>query len=120
MVGYSLLSLMRASAILAHASRASAVEYQPADVVSQPLIVQDKIANRIRQLVALPAALEPASTLALAIWRAFRRSRARGLDRIGRSTELVRGDVRHRCGLAGSKCGVPSGSAQLSCRGLGM
>jgi hypothetical protein len=63
------------SAVLAHARRphlhlpqvqVSAVEYRPADVVSQPLIVQDKIANRIRQLVALPATLEPAGTLARA------------------------------------------------------
>ena len=52
--------------------RPSAVEYRPADVVSQPLIVQDEIAYRIRKLVALPAALEPAGTLALA----FRRGRA--------------------------------------------
>ena len=33
---------------LAHASRPSAVEYRPADVVSQSLIVQDKIANSVR------------------------------------------------------------------------
>jgi hypothetical protein len=52
----------------AFASHPSAVEYRPADVVSQPLIIQDKIANRIWQLVALPAALEPAGTLALSFW----------------------------------------------------
>jgi hypothetical protein len=46
--------------------------------------------------------------------------RTRGLDRVGRSTELVRGDMHHHCRLAGSICGVPSGSAQPSCRSHGM
>jgi hypothetical protein len=32
----------------------SAIEYEPADVVSQPLIVQNKITNCIRQLLTLP------------------------------------------------------------------
>lgn len=83
---------------LTHASRPSAVEYRPADVVSQSLIVQDKVANRIRQLVALPVAFEPTGTPALA----FRRSRARGLDRVSCGAELVRGDVRNYCRLTGS------------------
>src|SRR5579859_3261370 len=87
----------------------SAVEYPPADAVSQPLIVQDQIANRIRQLVALPAALAPAGTLALA----FRRRRAGGLDRVGSGAELVRGDVRHHRRLTGSKCGMTRRSAQI-------
>src|SRR6185503_21229610 len=34
--------------------------------------------------------------------------------------ELVCGDMRHHCRLAGSICGVPSGSVQLSCRSHGM
>ena len=93
----------------AHASRPSAVEYRPADVVSQALIVQDQNANRIRQLVALPAALEPAGMLALAL----RRSRARGLDRVCRGAELVRGDVRDRRRLTGGKCGVAGCSSQV-------
>src|SRR5438552_13668175 len=101
--------LLGSWAVLAHASRPSAVEYRPADVVSQPLIVQDKSANRIRQLVALPAALEPAPTLVLA----FRRSRAHGLDRVGCGAELVRGDVRDRRRLTGSIRGVALRSAQI-------
>ena len=44
-------------------SRPSAVEHRPADVVSQPLIVKDEFANRIRELFALPLALEPAGAL---------------------------------------------------------
>ena len=31
--------------VLAHAGRPSAVEYRPADVVSQPLIIQDQFAD---------------------------------------------------------------------------
>jgi hypothetical protein len=36
----------------------STIEYEPADVVSHPLIVQNKIANGIRQLLALPLTLQ--------------------------------------------------------------
>jgi hypothetical protein len=93
----------------------SAVEHRPADVVSQPLIVKDEFADRIRELFALPPALEPASTLFASGGR-----RTRRFDRVGGSTELVRGDVRHRCCLAGCIGGMPSGSAQLSCRTHGM
>jgi len=97
-------------------SRASAVEHRPADLVSQPLILQDEFANRIGELFALPTALEPAGALTIACGG----GRTRGLDRVGRSTKLVCGDMRHHCRLAGSICGVPSGSAQLSCRSHGM
>ncbi len=44
-------------------SRPSAVEDRPADVVSQPVIVNDEVADRIGELFALPAALEPAGAL---------------------------------------------------------
>ena len=36
----------------------SALEHRPADVVPQPLVVEDELANRLRELVALPPALE--------------------------------------------------------------
>jgi hypothetical protein len=97
-------------------SRPSRVEDRPADLVSQPLILQDEFANHIRQLFALPTALEPAGALTLPSGG----RRTHGLDRVGRSTKLVCGDMRHHCRLAGSICGVPSGSAQLSCRSHGM
>src|SRR5262249_48076667 len=77
-----------------------------------PLIVQDKSANRIRQLVALPAALEPTGTLALA----FRCSRPRGLDRVGCGAKLMRGDVRDHSGLTGSIRGMARRSAQIPAR----
>src|SRR5438132_5993774 len=96
--------------------RVSTVKHRPADLVSQPLILQDELANRIWQLFALPTALEPAGALTLA----FGSRGPRGLDRVGRSTELVCGDMRHHRRLAGSICGVPSGSAQLSCRSHAM
>ncbi len=48
------------------ASHRLAVEHRPADVVSQLLIIQDKVADRFRQLLALPTALAPAGTLTLA------------------------------------------------------
>ncbi len=90
----------------------SAVEHRPADLVSQPLILQDKFANRIGELFALPTALELAGALTLASGGRG----TRGLDRMSRSTELVRCDMRNHGRLAGRICGVPSGSTQLSCR----
>jgi len=87
----------------------SAVEHRPADVVSQPLIIQDQIADRVRELFALPSALEPAGALTLA----FRSGSTRRLDRVGRRSELVRGDVRHRRGLTGSIRGMARRSAQI-------
>jgi hypothetical protein len=39
----------------------SAVEGRPAEVVAQPLVVQDELADRARELVALPPALQPPS-----------------------------------------------------------
>jgi hypothetical protein len=95
---------------------APAVEHRPADLVAQPLIVQDEFADRFRQLFTLPTTLEPAG--ARAVGSGGRRTR--GLDRVGRGTELVRGDVRHRRRLAGGERGVPSSSAQLSSGSHGM
>ena len=97
-------------------SRPSAVEHRPAELVSQSLILQNEFSNRIGELFALPPALESASALTLAAGCGSTCC----LDCVSRSTKLVCGDMRHRCSLAGSKCGVPSGSAQLSCRSLGM
>ena len=90
----------------------SAVEHRPANVVSQPLVVEHELANRLRELVALPPALASPRTLALA----FRRGSTRGLDRIGSRTKLVRGDVRDDRGLAGSVRGVPRCPTQVSGR----
>ena len=70
----------------------SPFEQGPADVVAQPLIVQNQSANRVRELFALPTALEPPGALSLACGG----RRTRGLDCIGRSTKLVCGDMCHR------------------------
>src|SRR2546430_3222030 len=55
-----------------------AVEHRPAEVVPQPLVVEYELANRLRELVALPPALESPRALALS----FRRGSTCGLDRI--------------------------------------
>jgi hypothetical protein len=74
--------------MVAAAATSSALEHRPADLVAQPLVVQDELADRIGELLALPTALEPSRAVGLA--RGSRR--ARRLDRVGRSTELVGGD----------------------------
>jgi len=64
-----------------HADGSSAVEHRPADIVSQSLIVWDKVANGLRQLLALPLPLKQTGILFLAI----RCGRTHRLDRLGRS-----------------------------------
>src|SRR5262249_44388393 len=89
---------------------------RPADVVPQPLVVEYEFANRLRELVTLPPALQPPCALALALGRA----RTRGLDRIGGRAEFVRGDVRDGPGLASSVRGMPCRPTQVPGRGHGM
>jgi len=60
----------------------------------------------------LPPALESACGLALAV----RRGSTCGLDRVGGSAKLVRGDVRDGPGLARSVGGMPCCSTQVSGR----
>src|SRR5262249_23679280 len=88
----------------------SAVKHRPADVVPQPLVVKYEFANRLRELVTLPPALEPTCALA------FRRAGTRGLDRIGGRAEFVRDGP----GLASSVRGMPCCATQVSGRGHGM
>src|SRR5687768_2757057 len=94
----------------------SAVEHRPADVVPQPLVIEDELANRLRELVALPPALASSYALALSI----RRGSTCGLDRIGGRAELVRGDVRDRRRLAGSVRRMPCCPTQVPGRAHGM
>ena len=77
-------------------SSPSTVEDRPADLVPEPLILEDELANDIRELFALPTAFEPAGALTLASGG----RRARGLDRVRRTTKLVCGDMRDHCRLA--------------------
>src|SRR5690349_16177594 len=65
----------------------SAVEHRPANVISQPLVVDDELANRLRELVALPSALASSRILCLPV----RCGSLHCLDRVGGRAELVRG-----------------------------
>src|SRR5436305_5188225 len=77
------------------------------------MVVEYELADRLRELVALPLAIESPCALALS----FRRGSTCGLDRIGGRTELVRGDVCDGRGLAGSVRGMPCCPMQVSGRG---
>jgi len=90
--------------------RCSAVEHRPAEVVSQPLVVEHERANLRCKLIALPPALESSRTPALRLWRC----RAGGPDGIGGRTELVRRDVCDTRGLAGGVRGMSRRPAQRS------
>jgi hypothetical protein len=115
-VAHSSVPMGRRSSAVPASDARSAVEHRPADVVPQPLVLEHELANRLRKLVALPPALRSPRAFRLT----FRCAGTRGLDRIGRGTELVRGDVRDDCGLAGGVRGMPSGAAQVSGSGLGI
>src|ERR1700738_4058173 len=90
-----------------------AVEHRPADVVPQPLVVEYELADRLRELVALPPALESPCAFALS----FRHGGACGLDRIGGRTELVRRDMCDDRRLARGVRGMAWRPTQISGRG---
>src|SRR5688500_6154322 len=131
-VWLTLLRMSRAQALAATAYRAdgagsmrllgsaacpalSAVEDRPADSIAPALVVKDELSNRLRELLALPLALQPASAFDLAL----RRGRTHGLDGVGGRTEFMGGDVRDRRCLTRSVGGMASRPAQLSCGGIG-
>ena len=91
-----------------------AVERRPADSVSQPLVIQHKIADRIRQLPALPLTFLPAGAFTLAVWR----GRACRLDCVGRCAEFVGGDVSYRRSLAGSIRRMPRRTGEIPGSGV--
>jgi hypothetical protein len=80
------------------------------------LVVEDQLANHVRQLVPLPLALASPGRHALAVGG---RS-ANGLDRVGGGTEIVFGDVRDAGGLTSGVCGMPSGTSQVASRTHGV
>jgi hypothetical protein len=81
----------------------SAVKHRPADVVPQPLVIEHQLANRLRELGALPRALESACGFTFG----FRRGSTSRLDRLGGRAERVRGDGRDGPGLASRVRGRP-------------
>ncbi len=93
-----------------------AVEDRPADLVTQPLVIQYEIANLLRQSLTLPATLLPTSALALA----FRSSGPCRLDRVRSCTELVGCHVGDRRRLASGVCRPPRRTGQLSGCGVGV
>ncbi len=90
----------------------SALEHGPADVVPQPLVIKDEIADRRRELVALPLAFQSRGSPGLP----FRHGSTCGSDRVGGGTKLVRGDVRDGPGLASRVRGMPCWPTQISGR----
>ena len=108
------ITLLLGGAISALGMRSmrSDVEHRPTDVVSQSLVVEDELANRLRELVALPLTLTSPCALALS----WRRGRTRGLDRIGGGAKIVRGDVGDGRSLASGIRGMPRRPSQVSGR----
>jgi hypothetical protein len=94
----------------------SAVEREPAQCVAQSLVVEHELSDLVGELVALPLALQAASFHAII----FSRCRPRGLDRVGRGSELVGRHMAHRRGLAGSVRSMPRRPTQVSGRGVCM
>ena len=94
----------------------SAIERKPAQLVAQALIVEHEFSDLVRELSALPLALQAASRLALV----FSRCCPRRPDRVGRSTELVGRHMAHRRGLAGGVRGMARRPAQVSGGGVCM
>ena len=94
----------------------STLERKPAQRIAQPLVVEHQFSDLVGELGALPLALHSAGRLAFG----SRRRGPGGLDRVGGGAEFVGRHMRHRRGLTGGERGVPSRSAQLSCRSLGM
>jgi len=76
------------------------------------VVVQYEFANRLRELAALPPALELPCAVALSC----RRGSTCGLDRVGGCAELVRGDVCDDRRLAGSVGGMACWPTQVSGR----
>lgn len=76
-------------------------EHGPADAISYPLIVDNELTNRVRKLLALPAAFFLTGLFGLVC----RRGCTDGLDGVCGGAELVGCDVRHQGRLCGRVCG---------------
>ncbi len=90
---------------------ALAVEDEPAELVAEPLVVQDELPDLVGQLIPLPTALGTPGLFFVV--------GSGGLgcpDRVGGGTELVGGHVRDGSSLAGGVRSVSRPPAQVSCR----
>src|SRR5215210_347745 len=94
----------------------SGIEDGPADVVPQPLVVKYELADRVRELAALPPALASRCGLTASL----RRGGACGLDRICGGTELMRGDVCDGRSLCRGERGMACRPGEVPGRGVRM
>ena len=94
----------------------SAVEDRPADIVPQPLVIEDNITNLVGELVALPEAFQAPGRGRLT-WR--RRIPHRS-DGVGCRAKIMSGDVRHGGSLGGGVGRIARGSLEISGRGVGV
>src|SRR3954453_8079148 len=88
----------------------SAVEGEPADRVAKPLIVQDEVPDRLRQLKALPSALAPTGLFGFGPWR----SRPGRLDGVCGCPQLMGRDMTHSGRLARRVRRVTRSPAQVA------
>jgi hypothetical protein len=96
--------------------RSSAVEDEPAQLVSQALVIKHELTNRDREPVALPSALGAGARLGFGAWD----SSPGGPDRVGRGTQLMSRHVRDRGGLPCRIGGMPGCALQVTRGGVGM
>jgi hypothetical protein len=94
----------------------SAVEYEPAQLVAQPLVVEHEIADLMGEPGALPLALQAAGRFRLL----GRFRRLHGSDGVRGRPEFVGRHVPDRSGLRGSVCGMSRCPLQLPGRRVRM
>gem|GEM_PF-5957235 len=88
----------------------SAIEYEPAILIAQPLVVKHEFSDFTRKLCALPLALQ-ATRLHTFI---FRSRCACSTDRVSCCTQFVSSHMRHRRSLSGSVSRFSCRAAQRS------
>jgi hypothetical protein len=88
----------------------SAIEYEPAILIAQPLVVKHEFSDFAGKLCALPLALQ-ATSLHTFI---FRSRRTCSPDRVGRCAQFVSCHMSYRCGLSGGVSRFSCRAAQLS------
>jgi hypothetical protein len=92
----------------------SAIEYGPALLIAQPLVVEHEFSDLAWKLCTLPLALQATSLLTLI----FRSRRAYGPDRVGRCTQLVSRYMSHCHSLTGGESRLLRGAGHLSGRSV--